>query len=139
MAAIVLGIIAAILPLLAQIYTDNGNPDVDPAWASVALALAAGLIALDKFFGFSAAWGRFMATELAIGHLRQDFEYEWEERRAAWPTEEPVSEDEVKEALASVRAFVAKLNTLIEGETKAWIAEFQTALSQIEKQARETK
>ena len=47
------GTVAGIIPILAQILTENGKPRIQPAWASVALGIAAAFVLLDRFFGFS--------------------------------------------------------------------------------------
>ena len=67
---------------LADLHRRERQPQVEPAWASVALAIAAGLVALDRYFGASDAWMRFMTAEMQIARLRQDFEYEWNIARA---------------------------------------------------------
>jgi low affinity Fe/Cu permease len=59
--------VAGVLPVLSQIL-DAGSSGIviQPAWATVALAIAAALIVLDRFFGFSSAWARYMVTGQAI-------------------------------------------------------------------------
>jgi conflict system pore-forming effector with SLATT domain len=67
MGAIVATALAGLLPLLAQIFiAEGGQMPFSPAWASVALGLAALFVAVDKFFGCSTAWMRFIATEHKI-------------------------------------------------------------------------
>lgn len=41
------------------------------------LALAAGCVAMDKFFGFSSNWMRFMTTSLALQRHLAEFEMDW--------------------------------------------------------------
>ena len=83
-----------------EIFTARGRqPVIDPAWASVALALAAALVALDRYFGASDAWMRYMTAEMQIARLRQDFEYEWNIARAHG-RREPAELDEVELLLA---------------------------------------
>jgi hypothetical protein len=36
----------------------QGIPVIQPAWASVALLVAAACVGLDRFFGYSTAWMR---------------------------------------------------------------------------------
>ncbi len=64
--AIACGAVAAILPILSQIYTTDDKAAIAPGWAAVALAGAAALVGLDRYFGFSSGWTRFMAAELRI-------------------------------------------------------------------------
>jgi hypothetical protein len=128
--AIVLGAVAAVLPILAEIFTDDGEPAIAPGWAAVALAVAAALIALDRYFGFSAGWMRFMAAELAITRLRHDFEYAWQAERAT--AGEAPSTSETAALLALAHKFVIAVDDAIANETGAWIAEFRTNLQQVE-------
>src|SRR5438132_2593355 len=53
--SIVFGTIAGIIPILAQIFSKDCQLTIPPAWASVALGVAAALVLLDRFFGFSSA------------------------------------------------------------------------------------
>jgi len=124
--AIVLGAVAVILPILGQIYTHEGKPTIPPAWASVALAVAAGLIALDRFFGFSTGWMRFMDAGLHVTRLRHEFEYAWQEAHAKLAS--PPSDDDVATSLERARRLVRSVDAVIANETKTWIKEFATDL-----------
>jgi hypothetical protein len=128
--AIVLGTAAVVLPILSQIFTNGDKATIAPGWAAVALAAAAGLIAFDHYFGFSAGWTRFMAAELQVTRLRHDFEYAWEVARATDTA--PLSDDEVAARLAGVREFVLSIDDVIAEETGAWITEFRASLERVE-------
>lgn len=129
--AILLGAAAALLPILAQISTTDDKSAIAPGWAAVCLTAAAALVALDHYFGFSAAWMRFMAAELRITRLRHDFEYTWHATRAASNTS--ASDDQVARSLALARDFVLAVDDVIADETGAWITEFRTSLERAEK------
>jgi len=90
--AIVGTTVAGIMPLLAQIYTINGQPRIALAWSSVALVLAVALIGLDRFFGLSSAWMRFLTTEIQIRNTLQTFQLDWEIQRAIWKGMPPTDE-----------------------------------------------
>ena len=128
--AILLGTVAAVLPILSQIYTNDAKPAIAPGWAAVALAAAAALIAFDRYFGFSAGWMRFMAAELHVTRLRHGFEYDWQAVRAA--ATNPPSDKDVTALLARARAFVLAVDDAIADETGAWITEFRTNLERVE-------
>lgn len=133
--AILLGAAAAIIPILAEIFTDGGEPRIAPAWASVALAAAATLLALDRYFGFSAGWMRFMTTWLYLMRLRHDFEAAWQKARAAGS--DPPGEDDVAERLALARELVLAVDGAIIAETGAWVTEFQANLERTEQSLRQ--
>lgn len=123
-AAIVLLGVAALIPILSEVLTDEGNPAIAPAWASAALVLAALLVALDRYFGFSTGWTRFMAAELQIGRLRRDFEFEWHELEAAATG----SGEAAKEQLELAHRFVAAVDQVVADETSVWSDEFRATL-----------
>jgi hypothetical protein len=133
--SIAFGTTAGVIPILAQIFTKNGQPMIQPAWASVALGIAAALVLLDRFFGFSSAWMRYIATELNIQQLNQEFQLDWEFDKAAWLGSEPTP-DQLRSTLARFKAFVTQVNTIIRQETDAWIQEFQSTLKQIDEAAK---
>src|SRR4051794_3633198 len=52
--AILLGAVAAIMPILSEIVADNERSfPIAPAWATVALAAAATMVALDRLLGYT--------------------------------------------------------------------------------------
>jgi SMODS and SLOG-associating 2TM effector domain 2 len=132
--AIVATTVAGLIPLLAEIFKVNGQPQISPAWASVALVLAVALIGLDRFFGFSTAWMRFLTTEIQIRTALQAFRLDWEIQRAAWKDPAPTDE-QVQNMLARCKAFLTQVNKFLENEMVAWIQEFQATLQQIDKAA----
>jgi hypothetical protein len=127
-AAICLGAVAAILPILAQIFTEDGKPPIEPAWASVALGLAAALVVVDLTFGFSSGWMRFIATELRLTQLRHDFEYSWELAR--------VEGDTAAQQVARARAFILAVDAELVAETGAWATELRANLAALEQRLR---
>lgn len=134
--AIVLGAAAAVLPILAQISSNDDRPSIAPGWAAVALASAAALVALDRYLGFSTAWMRFMTAELQITRLRHDFEYAWQVGRVGAPASP--SDDEVAALLARARDFVLAVDDVMADEIAAWVAEFRTSLERADQSLRES-
>jgi hypothetical protein len=126
---------AGILPILTQIFVEDGKPFTQPAWASVALGIAAAFVALDRLLGFSSSWMRYISTELLLRKLRDDFRFEWERQRAAWPSSGP-SDEQLQRMIAEARDFVSKINRSVHEETTAWVAEFRAALEQLDEDLR---
>jgi hypothetical protein len=136
LAAIGCGAAAGILPMVAQL---PGNENaIPPVWASIFLALAAALVVLDRFFGFSKGWMRFIATEMKLREILEEFRLDWESARAAWKGHAP-GEGDVQEMLARAKRFVGQVHRMLRQETGAWIEEFQTALSEIDQAAKKEK
>ena len=127
---------AGLIPILSQLFmTDAGVPYVQPAWASVALALAAGALAIDRFFGFSSGWMRFMATELKARRTLDDFELEWESARAAWPDAGP-STEQVQDMIARATRFAGAVADIVRDETDQWMSEFREAIRQLDERSK---
>ena len=132
--AILATAIAGLLPMLTQIFIKDGSPIIPPAWASVALGAAAVMVALDRFFGFSSGWTRYIAAELQLRKSLQEFQMDWETQRASRKGTDP-DEEQVQGMLARARTFLMQVNKIVQEETNIWIAEFQSTLKQIEKAA----
>lgn len=123
------GVIPVLVTLLPEAYR------FDAAWASIALAGSAFCVGLDRFFGFSTAWVRFITTELEISRLLDAFRYDWQLDRAAWKDGQPTHEQAIA-TIARCKAFVLEIDKLVQQETSLWVAEFTDALKQVDEQAR---
>jgi hypothetical protein len=129
--ALLLASAGAILPILAEIFTTDGKPQIAPGWAAVALAAAATLVTLDRYFGFSNSWMRFMAAELRISQLRHQFQYAWNAARVK--LSDPPTEEELAPLLELARTLVDRLDQAILDETDRWVTEFRGGLEQTER------
>jgi len=125
--SILLAALAGILPMLSQMPGSG----IAPVWASVALALATAFVLLDRFFGFSSAWMRYITTELHLRQMLDEFQLDWETERAGWKGAAPTDE-QIQRALAKCRGFVSQVDGLIRHETTLWVAEFQESLKQLD-------
>lgn len=124
--SILLVTLAGIIPMLSQ-----GFNRIQPIWASVALGLAAAAIVLDRFYGLSSGWMRYITTELHLRQMLHDFQLDWEAGRATWKGAPPTHE-QVQRAIAVCRAFVSQVDGLVRDETNLWVAEFQESLKQLD-------
>jgi hypothetical protein len=128
--AILLGTAGAVLPIVSQITSTSGKPAIAPGWSAVAVAAALACIGLDRYFGFSSGWMRFMAADQRLARQRSDFEYSWNQIRAGL-TDPPTDED-VNRLLELARANVLAVQDIIGAETSDWLADFRGALSEAE-------
>ena len=103
----------------------------NPAWATVFIAVATAALLLDKFFGFSTAWIRYITSQMKIQYLLEKFEYDWMEERASWKGQKP-DYAQVKKMIAKCAAFSAEVSKIEENETLAWTKEFSSALQGME-------
>lgn len=138
-AAVVLIAAAGLLPLIAALLKDSETAAAGatiPLWqnpllASVAVGLAAALVAFDRFFGFSSAWMRFMTAELNLRTALEEFEIDWYALRAPLRGQKPTG-DQVVLMLTRCKEFVAKINGIVNDETKTWVEEFKSSLSEVD-------
>ena len=130
-AAIVMVSVAGVLPVLSQIFNGSNSVVIEPAWSSVALAIAVALIALDRFFGYSSAWMRYMATTKAISAALNEFRLDWQ--RASYQLEigEP-DQDGISDLLDIAKIFTRRIDDLVQAETRQWASEFRDTLTEIE-------
>jgi hypothetical protein len=119
--AILLFGLAALIPILSEVIQTDGQPVIPPAWASAALVIGATLVALDRYFGFSFGWTRFMSANLSIARSRRSFEFEWQELQAT-------GRGDPLEHVKLVQRFVSVVDQIVLDETKAWSDEFRAAL-----------
>ncbi|MCG3211538.1 MAG: hypothetical protein FOGNACKC_05184 [Anaerolineae bacterium] len=116
-----------IVPILSQIPT-WATENMNPAWASVAIAVAATALGLDRFFGFSSAWMRFITSQLKLEARQEMFQFEWLETRASWQGQPPTYE-QARAMVNRCAQFAAEVSTIVEQETLQWVSEFRNVLT----------
>jgi hypothetical protein len=119
LAALLLLGFGTIIPLLIELM----NSDVSPAIATVVIACGTGLIALDRFWGYSTAWIRFLTTEMRLKELKDKFEHDWE--LALADTETPPTDVAM---IMRCSEFRNTINEIVRTETSMWVEEFQANL-----------
>jgi hypothetical protein len=133
--AILCTAVAAILPVLSQMNITILGLALPPASASILIAIAATLIALDQFGGHSSAWMRFIAAEMKIKALNAEFDMDYQAERASWAGKSP-NEEQVQRVLSRTKTFIQAMNSVVQDETNTWIQEFKAALKTLEEQAK---
>lgn len=132
--AVVLISVSGLLPLVSALLPPVGSPpsklEINPLYTSLAVAVAAALFGLDKFFNYSSGWMRYVKTDLALRTAIGEFELDWQIARAAWGAAEPTLA-QTADMLARCKAFAARVNAIESEETNLWIAEFQASLAQL--------
>lgn len=121
--------LAGLLPIISGIST------LHPASSSIALGLAGVTLAIDKFFGFSSAWMRFIAAKHQIRQSLHEFQMDYELEQAGWDSAQP-SVEQTQAILSRCKAFLFQVDAIIRQETDQWLAEFQDALKQIDNGAK---
>jgi hypothetical protein len=96
------------------------------------IGIAAGCMGLDRFFGYSTGWIRYVTTAMAIEKSLEEFRLEWTRNIAKMRGIPPTSE-QLELLIQTCAAFSLAIKSQVEQETKAWVVEFQNSLSQLEK------
>lgn len=138
--AIMLTTIATMVPILIEIFGNwitatsvaAGRPWwASAAWSSVLLIIALALVLLDRFYGCSSAWMRFISTELRIREALHAFRMDWQIGRAGWKDGKP-TEQQIEAGLQSCRGFLSQLDAILRSEVEVWVQEFRSALKDID-------
>lgn len=125
--AILSAAFGGLLPILSQIFSKSDKTHLDPAWATVAISLAITAIGLDRFFGFSSAWMRFVTTEIKIESKIEQFQINIENEKFSWVGITP-DFDKAKSMLSLIVLFINEISDVVKDETNTWMVEFQNVL-----------
>jgi hypothetical protein len=134
--AILATAVAGVIPVLSQIFEmDNHQPLIAPAWSTIALGIAALFIAVDRFWGFTSAWARFLIAEQALSEALTAFQIDWEASKLAWGGPEP-SPEQAREMIGACKDFLAQVHKIVRQETNKWVTEFQSVTTQLNAEAK---
>jgi hypothetical protein len=97
--------------------------------------LAAVFLAFDKYFGYSTGWMRYITTAMSLETLLRNFRLDWAKTTSGMGGAAP-SGAVLEVLIQKIQDFCVAARTLVEKETQAWVMEFQTNLSQLEKEAK---
>jgi hypothetical protein len=119
--AILFAIVGGVAPLVAATTNRNAN------WGYIMLALAAGCVAFDHFFGLSSGWMRDIATVHAVERRLATFRFQWTVTNAA----QAFGKDETTtmSRLDLIQQFAADIGNLVDAETLEWLTEFRANIT----------
>ena len=133
--ALIFAALAGLVPIVGEIFQDNGRPSIAPGWATVSLAIAGLLVLLDRFWGFTSAWVRFLLAQQELGKELRNFQFDWAKHKISWGGPEP-SIQQAAAMIISCKKFVMKVHAIVRRETNLWASEFESAISMIDQTAR---
>jgi hypothetical protein len=135
MATIGFTTLGGLAPVIAALGWMSGR---DAQWVGqlgyLFLGLAAASVGVDKFFGFSSAWMRYITSALFLERALSEFRLEWAMLRAKLGGRPPTP-DQVQLMIQRIKEFVLRVDSEVEKETQEWISEFQKNLAEIERSA----
>jgi hypothetical protein len=125
--ALILATLGGAVPVVALAA---GRPDLGN-WGYPLLALSAGAVAYDRFFGYSSAWQRYVATATSLRADLADFQLAWARQLAAIGAQDPDGQA-VQQLIDLAHAFTKNVNDSVRAETDAWLTDFNTRLAELE-------
>jgi SMODS and SLOG-associating 2TM effector domain 2 len=134
--ALIFGAIAGLVPILGEIFQDNERrPGIAPAWATVALGVAGLLVLLDRFWGFTSAWVRFLLAQQELSEALRNFEFDWAKEKILWAGTEP-NIPQATAMIVSSKTFILQVHSIVRRETNLWASEFQNAITMVDQTAK---
>ncbi len=138
--AIVFTALGGIIPMFSQLSISQqpgfGFDDLlQPVWASVAVALAATFLGLDRFFGFSTAWMRFISSELELQGKLREFQYDWAYQKLQGQGQPP-SYEQAQAMMLRSATFANDVSLIVQEETRSWMEEFQSVIKKLDDSAK---
>jgi len=131
--ALLLTAAAGLVPIILQLIKNAGAArgfDSGPL-ASLFVGIAAALLGLDKAFGYSSGWTRYVLTATSMTKQLHDFRMDWIALSGA-ATLPPTTEQRAA-MIQRAKDFVSTIQGMIAQETKDWATEFQSNMAQMEK------
>ena len=142
--AVIFSVLGGLVPFLIALFGSR------PQWAwlrafpdlrfgqlgYLLLAIAAGFVLLDRYFGYSTGWMRYIVAMQSIEKAREAFRLDWIGLTRQFAAASPGSSESVEvvdRMIQRARAVILEVKEHSEKETQAWILEFQTNLAQFEK------
>ena len=96
------------------------------------IGVAAGCMGLDRFFGYSTGWIRYITTAMAIEKSLEEYRLEWARAMCKIHGVHPTDE-QLEELIQISSMFSLAIKSQVEQETKTWVTEFQSNLAQLER------
>jgi hypothetical protein len=128
--------VSGIIPILSEIFNARHGDYFSPAWSTVALAITALFITLDRLGGYTSGWIRYIRTGQILGTLQANFRIEWEAEKMMLQLPEP-DNVAIEKAIQKCRDFLAKINNVVSTETDAWAEDFEKVLIEFERKIKE--
>ena len=139
--AIVLGAVTTIVPSLIAMLPEKlsfwGFHDfpaikLNPL-ATILGVLSATTILLDRFYGYSSSWMRYVTTYQEIQTNLEEFRIGWRRHLLKLERHQPPKEEHVLRVYDFFSAFLKSVNDSVRSETQTWLTEFKGLLTDVDK------
>jgi hypothetical protein len=126
--AVALAAAAGLVPIVAHL---RGIEHPHALWPSLLVGLAAALVGLDRSFGFSSGWARYVLAATNIQKALEEFRLDWASLLAKTST--APSNEQILALVGRARQLMVVVQELVLQETKDWMTEFQNNIAKLEK------
>ncbi|MCP4347745.1 MAG: SLATT domain-containing protein [Desulfobacterales bacterium] len=110
---------------------------IPPFIATVFISVAALLVMLDRFVGFTTSWIRFILTGQELAQLLEAFRLDWQHRKVGLENNK-IDAEQAEELIFLCRTFLMQVHDIMRKETEMWATEFQNMLKEIDKASKTT-
>jgi hypothetical protein len=105
-----------LVPLLATVVSD-----LPSTYGYILLAAAGGLVVFDKYFGYSAAWARYITSATTLNASLLSIQLDWGS-----------SFDRAEiDRWQLLKEYALRLSAIIEAETGQWVGDFGSGLEEL--------
>lgn len=130
--SIILFGLGGLIPMVNSLLLENQSDLKIVNLGYIAIAIAGTLLLVDKFFGFSSGWIRFITANMEIDRMIVEFEMRWKIETFGKDLEK-ISEEDGKVLLTLLMDFIFQINEVMKQETNSWVSEFQSNLAELQK------
>jgi hypothetical protein len=134
--AIVFATFGVLIPFIS---TSQLIPATKFNWQEVgyiSLGIAVFCIGLDKYFGFSSSWVRFIMTSIALQKRLAKFQYDWAILNSN-AADHQCDSTTCEKMLQSIQTFMLEVLSELEKEAKEWAVQYSNNIADMEKAAQE--
>ncbi|MBM7118626.1 SLATT domain-containing protein [Archangium primigenium] len=133
--AIVLAGVASVVPIAVSMLAPVLQPQRWVPVASILAAFSAGCVGLDRLFGFSVSWMRYVTALLELQAQRELLQFNWSRRALEARLGGGTQSERLAAGIQLLYATRLAINQVLKDETQEWVARFSGALQDLEKSA----
>ena len=126
--------VIAFLPerLNGWFFEDFPAVKLNPVATIFGVACAATIL-LDRFYGFSSSWMRYVTTYQEIQANLDEFRIDWRKQLLRLNSNRPPTDEQILGIYDFFASFLRSVNDSVRSETQGWVTEFKGALTDVDR------
>lgn len=129
--ALVIGLVSAAIPLLAEITRENKVWGISPGWSAIGFLVVTALILIDQITGASTGWTRGLTAQMQLTGLLEELSCNYAIEQTSYKLPEP-DLAETRHTLELLRTCISQINGVVQTETAGWATDYKAALAKLE-------